>query len=173
MYMQVTGEAEAWKLVLDLPQMTSNARNAKLARNTPEAAQLLAKVFEIADKYDMPVLLQEWDDFRNAWMSFTYQLTDDAPCPNNPAWWIYLAAKHNRLSLAGSALHALMVKCPKTLGYDGMSMECPHCCKPYYRGYSSAQTGQATCAQPWRQHVAYGKKQQGELWAMVCSMLGG
>lgn len=93
----MTGDADAWRLVLDLPLMTSNARNTRLARNSSPIAELMVKVAELADKYHMPVLLQEWDDYVNAWTDFSHRTSSltakGAPSPTTPAWWIDTASR--------------------------------------------------------------------------------
>lgn len=156
---QVTGDPEAWQFIIDYPLMDTKTRNIKLEPNEDATALLLAKVLEVAVRYEMQVLLDEFEAFRESWTRYTsstYSFRTNKPGPDTPAWWINLATKHpyGSYKLAGPAICALLRKSTYTGCGNDVAIDIV---------WGSARSV----------HLHYGKQQDGELWGLVCQLLEG
>lgn len=157
--MQVDGPPEAWKLVANYPLLNQDQRRKAFAINNEASAQLLPKALRVAHKYGIHLLLDDGVDYAKSWTSFStapYNVSStSAHTPTLPVWWFKLAAEYNLPQLAAPALCAMLCK-------------------------STCTAPQANCVQTRREwessraaHLAYGKKQEGEMWEMICFMLEG
>lgn len=159
---QVKGDAQAWQFIIDYPLMDTKTRNIKLEPDRDSTALLMAKVLEVAEHYQMQVLLDEFEAFRTSWTRYTnstngsISVNNGVPTPDTPAWWIDLATKHpyDSYKLAGPAICALLRKSTYRASNHVVCIE-----------------GNWQCARSV--HLKYGKQQEGELWGLVCQLLEG
>lgn len=166
----MVGSPDAWRFVIEYPLMDTQTRIKQLQPGLASTALLLAQVLDVAETYQIQVLLDEWEIFRSSWTrltSCTEPFTEDGELsPETPAWWIDLASKHpyDSYKVAGPAICALL----RMSTYQVNLSKCGSSVRGVWYVAVDKQWGELRTA-----HLTYGRKQGGALWGLVCQLLEG